>query len=137
MPRRLFVASGPTEGAGVTAVTKGIPTAIVYTRVSKDDQARDGVSLDAQLAACRRYAAERHWCLGPEFQDVLSGRRDDRPAYQALLTEVRRMRSTGLPVIVVVMRLDRLGRRVLERSRCREELKELGVLSTACGRVAR
>jgi DNA invertase Pin-like site-specific DNA recombinase len=107
--------------------TKLLATAIIYTRVSKEEQARDGVSLAAQVATCRRYAAERGWLLGPEFQDVLSGRRDDRPAYQELLTEARRMRAEGRPAVVVVMRLDRLGRRLLERVRCREELASLGV----------
>jgi DNA invertase Pin-like site-specific DNA recombinase len=101
--------------------------ALTYTRVSSEEQARDGVSLDAQLAECRRYAAQHGWVLGPEFQDVLSGRRDDRPAYLALLAEARRLRAGGQPVVVVVFRLDRLGRRILERVRCREELKGLGV----------
>jgi DNA invertase Pin-like site-specific DNA recombinase len=104
-----------------------ITTALVYTRVSSEEQAREGVSLDAQLTECRRYAAQSGWMLGPEFQDVLSGKRDDRPAYQALLTEVRQLRAGGQPVVVVVFRLDRLGRRILERVRCREELKALGV----------
>ena len=106
---------------------KSIPTALLYTRVSSEEQAREGVSLDAQLAECRRFAAGQGWLLGIEFQDILSGKRDDRPAYQAMLTEVRRLRMAGTPVMVVVMRLDRLGRRVLERVRCREELKGLGV----------
>ena len=104
-----------------------ITTALVYTRVSSEEQAREGVSLDAQLTECRRYAAQHGWMLGSEFQDVLSGKRDDRPAYQALLTEVRRLRAEGQSVVVVVFRLDRLGRRILERVRCREELKALGV----------
>ena len=46
-------------------------------------------SLDAQLTACRRYAAERGWIVKGEYQDVLSGKRDDRPQYQQLLTDVR------------------------------------------------
>src|SRR5215210_5987190 len=104
-----------------------IATALIYTRVSSEEQAREGVSLDAQLTECRRYAAQHGWMLGPEFQDVLSGKRDDRPAYQALLAEVRRLRAGEQPVVVVVFRLDRLGRRILERVRCREELKSLGV----------
>src|SRR5215212_1310414 len=104
-----------------------ITTALIYTRVSSEEQAREGVSLDAQLTECRRYAAQHGWMLGPEFQDVLSGKRDDRPAYQALLAEVRRLRAGGQSVVVVVFRLDRLGRRILERVRCREELKSLGV----------
>src|SRR5215218_7618326 len=104
-----------------------VNTALNYTRVSSEEQAREGVSLDAQLTECRRYAAQHGWMLGQEFQDVLSGKRDDRPAYQALLTEVRRLRAEGQSVVVVVFRLDRLGRRILERVRCREELKSLGV----------
>src|SRR3954469_9930761 len=98
-----------------------LPTALIYTRVSSEEQAREGVSLDAQLTECRRYAAQQGWVLGSEFQDILSGKRDDRPQYQGLLSEVRRLRAAGQPVVVVVFRLDRLGRRILERVRCREE----------------
>ena len=95
----------------------------LHPSLLSEEQAREGVSLDAQLTECRRYAAQHGWMLGPEFQDVLSGKRDDRPAYQALLAEVRRLRAEGQSVVVVVFRLDRLGRRILERVRCREELK--------------
>lgn len=105
----------------------GVTTALIYTRVSSDEQAREGVSLDAQLAECRRYAAAHGWVIGGEYQDVLSGTRDDRPQYQALLGQVRIHRADARPVTVVVAALDRFGRRVLERVRCREELKALGV----------
>lgn len=108
-------------------ITTRIPICLIYTRVSSFEQAREGVSLDAQAATCRRYAAAQGWVLGQEFQDILSGGRDDRPEYRALLAEVRRLRIAGQPVVVVVARLDRLGRRLLERVRCREELKALGV----------
>src|SRR3954466_9633840 len=96
-----------------------ITTALVYTRVSSDEQAREGVSLDAQLRECRQYAARQGWILGMEYQDVMSGTRDDRPRYQALLAEARRMRGEGQPVAVVVAALDRFGRKLLERVRCR------------------
>src|SRR3989440_1987805 len=65
--------------------------------------------------------------MGDEYQDVLKGTRDDRPAYQALLGEVRRLRAEGRQVAVVVAALDRFGRAILERVRSREELKGLGV----------
>jgi DNA invertase Pin-like site-specific DNA recombinase len=106
---------------------QSLPTAILYTRVSSDDQAREGLSLDTQIAECRRYAASHGWVLGDEFQDVMSGMRDDRPRYQAMLSHIRQMRTQGRPVVVVVAALDRFGRRLLERVRCREELKSLGV----------
>ena len=59
--------------------------------------------------------------------DVQSGGRDDRAGYQRLLAEVRRLRAEKRPVVVTVAALDRFGRHLLERVRCREELKGLGV----------
>jgi site-specific DNA recombinase len=111
---------GPAAKAGA------LTTALIYTRVSTDEQAREGVSLAAQLDACRRYAATRGWILGTEYQDVQSGKRDDRPQYQALLADIRRRRGRGEACAVVVLRLDRLGRRLLERVRAWEEMKALG-----------
>ena len=55
-------------------------TALIYTRVSTDEQATAGYSLDAQLSEARRYAARQQWVIGQEFQDILSGKRDDRPS---------------------------------------------------------
>jgi DNA invertase Pin-like site-specific DNA recombinase len=104
-----------------------LTTALIYTRVSKDEQAREGLSLDAQLAECRRYAALQGWILGNECQDILKGTRDDRPQYQALLADVRRLRAEGRPLTVVVAALNRFGRGLLERVRSRDELKTLGV----------
>lgn len=107
--------------------SNGTPVALIYTRVSSDEQARDGTSLDAQLAECRRYVLRHEWIIDSEYTDVMSGRRDDRPDYQALLQHVRALRVDRRPAVVVVAALDRLGRRLLERVRCREELKALGV----------
>jgi site-specific DNA recombinase len=99
--------------------------ALIYTRVSSDRQA-DGASLDVQLGEARAYAARQQFVLGREFTDVMSGKRDDRPQYQAMLEEVRRLSSERRRVAVVVWRLDRLGRRLLERVQRRSELCELG-----------
>jgi len=65
--------------------------------------------------------------LGSEFEDVLTGKRDDRPGYQDLLAEVRRHRATGRSTVVVVSALDRFGRHLLERARAADEFTELGV----------
>src|SRR5918998_1006708 len=110
-----------------TAPVHGITSALLYTRVSSEDQRREGVSLDTQTAEGRAYVARQGWVLGGAYQDVLSGTRDDRPGYRALLDNVRQRRQAGEMVVVVVLRLDRFGRRVLERVRAREELKALGV----------
>src|SRR5688500_12318115 len=76
---------------------------------------------------CQQYWADRGWLWGGDFEDVLAGTRDDRPAYQALLMEARRLASSGERVAVVVARLDRFGRRLAERIRSREEFKSIGV----------
>lgn len=38
---------------------------LIYVRVSTEDQAQGGVSLDQQLAACRAYA--KGWTVAEEF----------------------------------------------------------------------
>jgi DNA invertase Pin-like site-specific DNA recombinase len=101
--------------------------ALIYTRVSSDEQAKDGLSLPAQLQACRRYCGERGWLIAGEYEDVLTGTRDDRPRYQELLLEARRLSAGGKSVAVVVARLDRFGRRLMERIRSREEFRALNV----------
>src|SRR5262249_27398874 len=88
---------------------------------------REGLSLDSQLARCRLYAAGKGWSLGAEFQDVMTGKKDSRPEYQAMLEEARRLRGEGRGVAIVAAALDRLGRRTLEQLARREEMKALGV----------
>lgn len=105
----------------------GTPVALLYRRVSGDEQEREGVSLPAQQAECLRYTAAHGWVPGSEFEDVLTGKRDDRPGYQELLSEVRRLRAERRNVVVVVSALDRFGRRLLERARAAEEFEKLGV----------
>jgi DNA invertase Pin-like site-specific DNA recombinase len=99
--------------------------ALLYTRVSGAEHQKEGLSLEAQTRATRGYAVLHDWVIGGEFKDILSGGRDDRPQYQALLSEVRRLHSVGNRAVVVVTRLDRLGRHLLEQVRAREELKRL------------
>src|SRR5262249_54083453 len=102
---------GPAAPTAVQALTIALP----YRRVSGDDQERDGVSLPDQERTCREYVARHGWVLGQEFKDVLKGTRDDRPGYQALLGEVRRLRAERQPIVVVVTALDRFGRHLMEQ----------------------
>jgi hypothetical protein len=102
-------------------------TALIYGRVSTDEQADEGVSLPARFSEGRRYVSRQEsWIFGDEFQDIESGRRDDRPDYQRLLLTVRGLALDGRRIVVVVASLDRLGRDVAERVRAWKELKDLG-----------
>jgi DNA invertase Pin-like site-specific DNA recombinase len=103
-------------------------TALIYSRVSRDEQADEGVSLPAQVGEARRYNSRQPgWIAGEEFQDIESGRRDDRADYQRLLLAARGLVLEGKRAAVTVASLDRLGRNVAERVRAYEELKALGV----------
>src|SRR6516162_11091681 len=104
-----------TSEARVPASAGTLRIALIYIRVSTDEQANEGMSLPAQLTDCRRYAQHNRWIIGGEYEDEMSGKRDDRPNYQALLAEARRLRAEGKNVVVVVKWLHRFGRKLIER----------------------
>jgi DNA invertase Pin-like site-specific DNA recombinase len=82
--------------------------AVGYVRVSRDEQVRDGVSLEAQRARITAYADAKNLSLDTIYADEgFSGRGLDRPGFQRLL---RRCES-GQVGHVIVWRLDRLTRR--------------------------
>src|SRR5262245_34062282 len=86
-----------------------------YRRVSKKEMAREGLSLRAQLRNCHEYAAARRdWLAGEEFEDVQTGRKVNRDGYQALMLAVRAHAHAGRRVVVVIARVDRLGRNMEE-----------------------
>jgi DNA invertase Pin-like site-specific DNA recombinase len=104
-----------------------VTLALLYRRVSTDEQAREGTSLPAQRTATRRYAIRRAWVIAGEFEDTLSGLRDDRAGYRALLARARELKQARSSVVMVVTWLDRFGRSVFERARCAEELRALDI----------
>lgn len=103
-------------------------TALIYARVSSDEQADEGVSIPAQLGECRRYnGRQTEWLAGDEFLDVESGTRADRDDYQRMLQTVRAHALARRRVVVTVAKIDRLGRNLAESVRAWDELKRLGV----------
>lgn len=81
--------------------------AAIYTRVSTEEQAREGISLDAQEAACRREAlAAGHTEVDLYCDDGYSGSNARRPALRRLLDNIDQYGA------VHVWKLDRLSRSV-------------------------
>ncbi len=82
--------------------------ALGYVRVSTQEQADEGISLDAQRAKLAAYAALQDLDLIAVLADEgISGKRaDNRPGLQEAL---RRLRS-GEAAALVVLKLDRLSR---------------------------
>src|SRR3954468_17030369 len=81
---------------------------VAYLRVSTARQGRSGLGLEAQREAVRQFVAGRGGkIIAPEFVEVESGKRNDRPE---LDRAKKRCRVTG--ATLVVAKLDRLSRNV-------------------------
>jgi site-specific DNA recombinase len=79
--------------------------AAVYTRVSTEDQAKEGYSLDAQHERLLAYCEAQGWDVANVYQeDGHSGRNTKRPAYQRMMEEKQKWD------IILVMKMDRIHR---------------------------
>ena len=83
--------------------------AIGYARVSTDDQAQAGVSLDFQEEKIRAYCVAKDWDLVSLIRDEGQSAKDlKRPGMQRILEGVRKKEFD----VVVILKLDRLTRSV-------------------------
>lgn len=82
--------------------------AALYTRVSTEDQEREGTSLNSQLEACLKKAQELGYMTGEDLiiQEVCSGLTLDRPG----LNRLRQWASDKQVDAVIAYTLDRLSR---------------------------
>lgn len=91
----------------------------IYARVSTFDQEPEN-----QLAELRRYVEARGWTAPVEYVDRgISGAKDRRPALDQLVADARRRRFD----VLVVWRLDRLGRNLKHLVTLLEDLQALGI----------
>ena len=81
------------------------PRFVAYYRVSTDRQGKSGLGLDAQRAAVAKYVAGAGGVVAAEFEEVESGKRNDRPQLAAALAACRALRAA-----LVIAKLDRLAR---------------------------
>ena len=99
--------------------------AALYARVSTLDQEPEN-----QLAELRRYVHARSWPEATEYVDKgVSGAKDRRPALDRLVTDAKRR---GFDVLVV-WRLDRLGRNLRHLVTLLDELHIVGVSFVSLG----
>lgn len=97
--------------------------AAIYARVSTLGQV-DGTSITTQVGRCRTYSCSQGWILIGEFVDQgFSGADEDRPALGRLLGYLR----SGRLDVVVVAKLDRLGRSLRHLVSLLGELDDRGV----------
>ena len=96
----------------------------IYARVSSQEQAIEGVSIDAQIAALRAYAKSQGWEVINEYIDGgYSGGTDERPAFKRLLIDAGLHRFS----IIAVCKLDRFFRNLRLLLNHLHSLEQLGI----------
>jgi DNA invertase Pin-like site-specific DNA recombinase len=101
--------------------------AIAYYRVSTSEQERSGLGLDAQKQAVSAYIAGAGLELVADYEEIESGKRNDRPALHQAIGHAKRCRG-----VLVIAKLDRLSRSVAFVS----SLMEAGVQFVAADQPA-
>jgi DNA invertase Pin-like site-specific DNA recombinase len=98
--------------------------AVGYIRVSTEDQAREGISLDTQKAKIEAYAAINDLeLLGIIRDEGASGKDLEREGMAKLLDLV----ESGKVEAVIVYKLDRLSRRTLDTLSLTESFESKGI----------
>jgi site-specific DNA recombinase len=97
--------------------------AIVYARVSTDEQREKGYSLQSQVDACLKYAQEQGFTVVEELRDDFTGTKLDRPG----LDRLRSMVCDGQAEAVICLQSDRWSRNLAHVLILKEEMKRAGV----------
>ena len=94
----------------------------IYARYSSANQREE--SIEGQLRECRRYAERFGYSVIKEYTDsAISGRSDQRPAFQQMIKESERHAFEA----VLVWKLDRFARNRYDAAIYRNKLKKNGV----------
>ena len=91
----------------------------LYARVSTHDQH----TLAMQMDAMREFATRRDWTVIDAIEEIGSGAKDNRPKRQELLKAARQRKLE----VILVWKLDRWGRSLVDLMTTLRELTALGV----------
>lgn len=84
---------------------QGRKAAVAYLRVSTREQSASGLGLEAQRHTVKTFTSSHGYQVTAEYQDVESGKHNDRPG---LAKALARAKATGATLIIA--KLDRLSR---------------------------
>lgn len=100
-------------------MNKSKKTVAIYARVSTDKQA-----VDMQLAELQAYLKKREWEIYQEYIDQgYTGGNTKRPAFSQMMEDARKRKFD----VLVVWKLDRLGRSLKDLINTLDELGVLGI----------
>lgn len=94
--------------------------AALYTRVSTEEQANEGFSLDAQMRRLESYCEFEGWQITGRYREQgESGRNTNRPEYQ------RMMQNKDDWDVILVLKMDRIHRNSVNFAKMMSELDDL------------
>lgn len=93
--------------------------AALYARVSTHDQH----TLAMQMDAMHEFATRRHWAVVEALEEIASGAKDNRPKRQEVLKAVKQRKLD----VIIVWKLDRWGRSLVDLMSSLQELTTIGV----------
>ncbi len=90
----------------------------IYCRVSTEDQ-----NLDNQKIQLEEYCKRMNHTIYKIYEDVISGAKDQRPAFNQLLEDMRRFKFDA----IMVTKLDRMGRSLQHLLSMFQEFQDKGI----------
>ena len=97
------------------------PSVAIYVRVSTEEQAREGLSVDAQIDKCESYCKARSWDVFKVYKDAgFSAGSLNRPALELLLRDAQESKFN----IILVYKIDRFSRKLKDLIMILEDLKK-------------
>ncbi len=100
------------------------PKAAIYSRVSTEEQAREGLSIEAQAERCKNFCNARGWEIFKIYKDAgFSAGTLNRPAMELLLRDAAEKKFD----IILVYKIDRFSRKLKDLIIILEDLKNKNI----------
>jgi len=98
--------------------------AVIYARVSSDEQADRGLSIPTQIKLCKEFVKREGWEFIKEYIDeAISGLRNDRPAFLEMLSDAHEKEFD----VIVVYSLSRFSRDRYDAITKKKLLSDIGI----------
>ncbi|MBU2616589.1 MAG: recombinase family protein [Nanoarchaeota archaeon] len=102
-------------------MTQQTPKVAIYVRVSTEEQAKEGLSVDAQIDKCNSFCQARDWNVYKVYRDAgFSAGSLNRPALELMMRDAQEKRFD----IILVYKIDRFSRKLRDLIMVLEDLKE-------------
>lgn len=96
------------------------PKVAIYSRVSTEEQAKEGLSVEAQIDKCKSFCDAREWEIFNIYKDAgFSAGSLNRPALELLLRDAQEKKFD----IILVYKIDRFSRKLKDLITILEDLK--------------